>query len=674
MNNKLFAISVACLAILSCNGSKIKRSYEELPLGAIRPQGWLEEMLLRQRDGITADLDKTYEKVLGDANGWLGGPGDRWERGPYWVDGLLPLAYILDDDALKAKANRWVEWMIASAKPNGYFGPDRDFPPVPGLQTDKTFDWWPKMVALKILQQHYNATQDARVLDLMRGYFRYQLDSLPSRPLDTWSFWSRYRAGDEIDVLLWYYSKTGDKNAPRLAALLHEQGFDFTGEFLKGELLAGKGGIHGVNLAQGLKEPVIWWQLHPEQKYLDAVHKAMADIRRHQGYANGMFGADEALHGNSPTQGSELCSAVELMYSYEQMLKATGEALFADELERVAFNALPAQVSEDFKYHQYFQQANQVSACLGNHNFDCINSGTSLVFGFLSGYPCCLTNLHQGGPKFTQNLWLRSADGGIAALVYAPCSISTEIGGERISITEETAYPFEEDIRFSISCGRGASFPLSLRIPGWCKGASISVNGKVLAASEIAGAKCLEDGGGTVSIKRAWADGDRIVLHLPMQTGVSRWHENAVSVERGPLVYALGIKERWQETRLDENRRKYHGDSCFEVFPDSPWNYGLTAKQLKSPEKLQVLVDSAKFASPWPWNAESSPVSIRVSASRIPEWQIYNGDAGPQPWSPLPEGDVNHRSPFKVTARETITLVPYGCTRLRISEFPVLTR
>ena len=667
---------ILLIAAASCTGNNtcsipefpgshgLHYSFEELPLGAIRPEGWLRETLIRQRDGISANLDETYPQVLGADNGWLGGTGDFWERGPYWIDGLLPLAYILDDDALKAKVRPWVESMLASAKPNGYFGPDKGYPARPGIQCDKPFDWWPKMVALKVLRQHYNATQDSRVLDLMCGYFRYQLDSLPSQPLDKWSFWSRYRAGDEMDVLLWYYAKTGDKNAPKLAALLHEQGFDFTGEFLKGELLAREGLIHGVNLAQGLKEPVIWWQLHPEQKYLDAVHKGMADIRLHHGYANGMFGADEALHGNSPTQGSELCSAVELMYSYEQMLKVTGEPLYADELERVAFNALPAQVSEDFKYHQYFQQANQVSASLGNHNFDCANSGTSLVFGFLAGYPCCLTNLHQGWPKFTQNLWLRSADGGLAALVYSPCRVETDVAGVNVSIKEDTAYPFEESVRFILGTDKAVSFPISLRIPSWCEGASVNINGKEHQA----------DAKGNVVIQKTWSDGDEILLHLPMQTSISRWQENAVSIERGPLVYALGIKEKWQNTTLDGNLRKYHGDSCLEVLPDSPWNYGLTAEQLKAPENLKVEVDSSKMAIPWPWGLDSAPIRIIVSASRIPEWQLYCGDAGPLSWSPLPEGDVNHRSPYKVQQCESITLVPYGCTRLRISEFPVLTR
>lgn len=80
-----------------------RKPYIELPIGSIKPTGWLKEMLLRQSAGMSSSLDLLYPEVMGERNGWLGGDGDQWERGPYWIDGLLPLAYILDDDLLKQK-------------------------------------------------------------------------------------------------------------------------------------------------------------------------------------------------------------------------------------------------------------------------------------------------------------------------------------------------------------------------------------------------------------------------------------------------------------------------------------------------------------------------------------------------------------------------------------------
>ena len=312
--------------------------YLELPLGAIKPQGWLREMLIRQKNGATGNLDKLYPLVMNQRNGWLGGDGDKWERGSYWIDGLLPLAYILDDKELIAKTKPWIEWTLNSQQPDGYFGPSKDYSYERGLQRDNSRDWWPKMVMLKILKQYYSATGDKRVINLMTNYFKYQLKELPAKPLDHWTFWARYRGGDNLMVVYWLYNITGDTFLLELGNLIHKQTFDFTNAFLNTDMLSAKRSIHCVNLAQGIKEPIIYYQQHPEQKYLDATDKGFDDIRKYNGLAHGLYGGDEALHGNNPTQGSELCTAVEMMFSLEGMLKIIGKVGYAEHLEKIAFN------------------------------------------------------------------------------------------------------------------------------------------------------------------------------------------------------------------------------------------------------------------------------------------------------------------------------------------------
>ena len=247
--------------------------YLELPLGAIKPKGWLREMLVSQKRGSTGKMDDLYPSVMGKRNGWLGGDGDQWERGPYWVDGLLPLAYILEDKELIAKVKPWVEWSIKSQTPDGYFGPAKDYPEESGLQRDNSRDWWPKMVMLKVLQQYYSATNDKRVIKLMTNYFTYQLRELPKQPLDHWTYWAKYRAGDNLQMVYWLHEITGDKFLLELGDLIHKQAFDFTNAFLNTDLLSKEGSIHTVNLAQGLKEPIIYYQHHPEKQYIDAIKK-----------------------------------------------------------------------------------------------------------------------------------------------------------------------------------------------------------------------------------------------------------------------------------------------------------------------------------------------------------------------------------------------------------------
>lgn len=621
--------------------------YMELPLGAIQPSGWLREMLVRQAAGATGALDSLYPQVMGVRNGWRGGDGDQWERGPYWLDGLLPLAYILHDSALIAKTKPFVEWTLGSQQADGYFGPARDYPGEPGLQRDNCRDWWPHMVMLKVLQQYYSATGDKRVIKLMTGYFHYQLTELPKAPLDHWTFWARYRAGDNLQAVYWLYNITGDAALLKLADLLHKQTFDYTSAFLNTKLLSTDGSIHGVNLAEGMKEPLVYFQQHPEARYLNATDKGLADLERFDGMPFGLFGADESLHGNDPTQGSELCTAVEMLYTLETLLQIGGRTDYADRLERVAFNALPTQIDSSFMTRQYFQQANQVEATRYYRNFDVNHDGTDVCYGLFSGYTCCTANMHQGWPKFAENLWYATADGGLAALVYAPCSVTARVSGETVTIEEETNYPFGETIKFKVTTSGTGSFPLKFRVPRWSVGAAVLVNGVAVAGMDS-----------VVSVHRTWKTGDVVELRLPMHIATRRWHENAVSVERGPLVYALKIGG---ETRTVVDTSGY--GTFTEIRPTTPWNYGLedvSKKALEANFKVETLAVGV-----YPWTESAAPIVIRAKARRIPSWGIYNESAGPQPYSNIYQQQVG-------AGVEDVILIPYGCTRLRISEFPVV--
>lgn len=643
-----------------------ERPYIALPLGAIEARGWLLETLERQSAGLSSQMDVLYPEVVGERNGWLGGDGDQWERGPYWIDGLLPLAYILDDDQLKEKVKPWVEWALASQQESGFFGPTTDYEYERGLQRTWSHDWWPRMVVLKILQQHYSATGDQRVIDFMTKYFRYQLETLPTTPLGNWTFWAEYRACDNLQAVLWLYNITGDEWLLDLSDLLHEQSFDYTEFVLETDKLQKLNTIHCVNLAQGIKEPVIYWQHRPEQKYLDAVKQGFEDIRKYNGFANGMYGGDEALHGNNPTQGSELCSAVELMFSLEEMIKVTGDLDFVDHLEKVAFNALPTQITDDFMARQYFQQANQVKVSRSLHNFDINHGETDLVFGLLTGYPCCTCNFHQGWPKFTQNLWYATPDGGLAALVYSPSQVSAKVrGGVEVTITEDTCYPMDDKIKFNVALAEGVEevcFPLSLRIPSWAKEATLTVNGEAVEAAVESGKVCV--------IERTWKSGDVVELTMPMSLKVDEWYEQSVSVERGPLVYAVKVGEKWIEKKFTDPADAIYGKTYFEVHPTTPWNYGLVYFDTNKPEEaMEVVVNQEKLANNWYWNLENNPIEIKVKAKRIPKWTLYNNMAGPLPYGRMIYGPSNKQEPV-----ETITLVPYGCTTLRVSEIPLLEK
>ena len=630
----------------------VAQPYTALPIGAIQAEGFLLEMLKIQRDGLTGHLDSVYSLVCGDNNGWLGGNGDGWERGPYWLDGLVPLAYLLDDDELKAKAQKWIDWSIENQQEDGYFGPKplpEDFEHIPGTQQGMRNDWWPKMVMLKVLQQYYMATGDERVITLMTRYFRYQLKMLPENELGYVTFWANRRGGDNLAVVYWLYNITGDEFLLELAEIIHEQTYDWTGVYA-GDMIRKLNplpDLHCVNVAQGLKEPVIYYQQHPEEKYLEAVKKGLEALKDVHGFVNGMYGGDERLHGNDPTQGSELCSAVEMMYCFESMIPVTGDVFYADYLEKVAYNVLPTQVTDDFLRKQYFQQVNQIKVSDDERNFFNDREGRN-VFGTTTGYPCCLTNMHQGWPKFVQNTWYATADNGIAALVYGPTKVTAKVAdGDLVTITEKTGYPFRENIAFQIETEKEVSFPFHLRIPEWCNSFEIKINGihqDVKPENNI------------VVLNRKWKTNDRVELNLAMDFRFSYWHEMSLGIERGPLVYALRIGEEWREV----TNGKYD-DTFWEVIPKTPWNYAIWYKTV---DDIDFEIELADSIQPNPWNPENAPVTVKTKGRRMPIWQEERNMAGKTPSPAWPYRKVEE-------TEEEILLIPYGCTTLRIAQFPV---
>ena len=637
-----------------------RRAYAELPLGHIQPEGWLKVQLSAMRNGMSGNLDTLYSAVMGPRNGWLGGDGDVWERGPYWIDGLLPLAYILDDEALKEKVKPWVEWALASQTPDGHFGPTQDRPYERGLQRDKARDWWPKMVVLKVLQQYYSATKDKRVIDFMTRYFRYQLETLPQRSLDYWTYWGKQRGADNLSVVYWLYNITGDDFLLDLGELIHGQTLDWEGIFTNGDELYRQQSLHCVNLAQGFKAPAIYYQQSGDPALLESLKSGVKTIRSTIGYPTGLWAGDENIRYGDPTLGSELCTAVEMMFSLEEIIKITGDPYWADYLERVAYNALPTQVTDNCDARQYFQQLNQIEVTRKYRNFSTPHTDTDTVFGLLTGYPCCTSNYHQGWTKFIQNLWYSTPDGGLAALVYAPSVLTTKLAdGRRIEIRETTNYPFEENIVFDISLsGRGSSsFPLYLRKPSWSADTCFLLNGKPVVPATA--------DGNVVVLNREWRDGDRLEIKFEANVKVGYWYDGAAVAERGALVYALKMNETWNRCEVEPERRAVYGDSYYEVTSDSPWNFCMLRENLK-PENISGSFEVVRSAvmSEYPWNVENAPITIRTRVRRIPRWQEYNGSAGPISYS------TRNRSEITKTD-ETVELVPYGCTTLRITEFPV---
>ena len=178
--------------------------------------------------------------------------------------------------------------------------------------------------------------------------------------------------------------------------------------------------------------------------------RMIAELDKYHGLPNGMFSCDEHLAGPNPSQGSELCTVVEYMFSLEQSLAIQGDPALGDRLERLAFNALPGALTDDMWAHQYDQEPNQVECSLHREPWT-TNGPESNLFGLEPNFGCCTANFHQGWPKFAASLFMLSQDDGLVAAAYAPCEVRTIVRDTPVDVVEETSYPFRGTVRMSVN-------------------------------------------------------------------------------------------------------------------------------------------------------------------------------------------------------------------------------
>lgn len=622
-----------------------------LPLGSVKPTGWLRRQLEIQAAGQSGHLDEFWWSV-GPQSGWLGGLGEAWERGPYYLDGLLPLAWLLDSAPLKAKAQKFIDWTLSNAQPSGMIGPKAND------------DWWPRMVMLKVLTQYHELTQDPRVIPVMTQYFHYQLREMPERPLFEWG---RFRWQDEIVSIIWLYNRTGDEQLLELAHLLCKQGWNWRAAFadfpfkepvtLREDYqsftttstkprAADRGMFsHGVNNAMGLKASPVWSIVSGSAEDRAAIHSQLATLDDFHGQTIGLYAADEHFAGRNPSRGVELCAVVEAMYSLELAVAITGDVRLADRLERIAYNALPAAFSDDMWTHQYDQQTNQIQCSVAWGPWG-TNGAAAGLFGLEPQSGCCTANFHQGWPKLTASLWMASIDGGLAAMVYAPCEVTTVVRDVPVRLSVVTDYPFRDEAQIHLDPVKALSFPLKLRVPSWARGVKVNVNGRAAKTP-------IKDG--FVTLQRLWRKGDRVDLIFDFETRAVQGFNQSVSIEHGPLLFSLPIGERWEKLldRGPQDQPELVAD--WEVYPTTAWNYGI--------DQNTTFYRSERAVPAIPFSSEAPAVTVTVNARPVPQWTTDLHYAPPPPPSPVSVASTSH---------QRIELIPYAAAKLRITSFPVV--
>jgi hypothetical protein len=632
----------------------IGQAFVKLPVGSIKAAGWLKKQLELQRDGLTGHLGEISIWLTRDDNAWLNKDGKGkfgWEELPYWLKGYGDIAYMLCDKTMLQNTKFWIDAVLNNQRPDGDFGPVI-------LKGNGNRDLWANMPMLWCLQSYYEYSKDARVLNFMSKYFKWELTVPDNKFLK--DYWENSRGGDNLVSVYWLYNHTGEADLLDLATKIDRN----TADWRQNNNLPN---WHNVNVAECFREPATYYQQSHNTNDLTATYNDFKLIRTIYGQVpGGMFGADEnARKGyTDPRQAVETCGMVEQMTSDELLLQYTGDTYWAGNCEDVAFNTFPAAFTADYKALRYLTAPNMVVSDNKNHSPGISNEGPFLMMNPFSSR-CCQHNHAAGWVYYAENSWMATPDNGLAAQLYSAGSVSAKVGkGTLINITESTHYPFNDRVEFTINTTKITAFPLYLRVPGWCANASVKVNGKPLAFNAMPG--------GYIPIKNKWNNNDKVTLQLPMQLTVRQWdqNKNSVSVNYGPLTFSLKIAEKYEK---EDSKANTQGDSgwqpgadankwpAYNIYPASAWNYGLIVDE-QHPENSFTIVKKAWPKDDNPFTNANAPIELLAKGKQLPDWVIDKyGLCGLLPQSPV-------KSTKNVAA---LTLVPMGGARLRISSFPV---
>lgn len=604
-------------------GVKTMQKYNFFTTNEIKPSGWLKRQLEIQAEGLGGNLDRIWPDVADSA--WIGGSREGWERVPYWLDGFVPLAYLLDNTDMKQRAKRYMDAIIASQKPDGWICPCSD-------EERSEYDSWAVLLISKVLVVYYDCTQDDRIPNVLYRVLKNYYDLLSSGELQLINY-AKYRWFEGFIAIRFLYERCHENWLLELAKILSKQGADYNGftELWKVPLNRWRYETHIVNIAMALKAEALTADIL-KNSYTDNATSLCNILDKYNGTPTGIFTGDECLAGLSPVHGTELCSVVELMYSYEWLYAYTGDEKWAERLELAAFNALPATISEDMWTHQYDQLSNQIACEIfpGKPIFR-TNYSDAHIFGLEPNFGCCTANFGQGWPKFALAAYMHTANTVINVLPV-PSKLKTDC----YSISLETDYPFNNSFRYHISAK--TEFTFIIRIPTLAE--RLVVNGKESDVREL-----------EFKIKPS----ENTVIDISFETKpafIERPYGLATA-RCGSLVFSLPIKYEkcMHEYARDNVERKY--PYCdYELIPTGNWAFAFADEELKAEHRTVGKI---------PFSESAPPMILKTKLCEI-NWGLLDGYE--TVCDKIPHSTVPLSAPVEME------LYPYGCAKLRMTEMP----
>ena len=590
----------------------------------MKPLGWIKRQLQIQARGLSGNLDKMWPDVRDSA--WIGGDREGWERVPYWLDGFIPLAYLLEDADMIARAQKYIEAILAMQKPDGWICPCDD-------EKRSKYDTWAVQLISKVLTVYFDCTGDERIPEVLYKVLKNYYELLQDGSVHLFA-WGKHRWFECFIAIRFIYARYPEKWLIELAELLAEQGADYNTyvELWKRPLNRWRMETHIVNLMMMLKSEAVSHELLGRE-YTDNAEYLRGVLDRYNGTVFESFTGDECLSGLSPIQGTELCAIVEQMFSYELLYAHTGDAKWAERLEVLAFNALPATISEDMWTHQYLQMSNQI-ACqrFPGRSLFRSNNGEAHIFGLEPHFGCCAANHNQGWPKLALFAFLHQGNTVINSLMI-PSVLTTD----KFSIRLETDYPFVNTMRYTVESSQ--DFTFRIRIPSFAQ--NLSVNGQPVETRD----------------QQFEIHPGKTVLNLAFETKpyLKKRPHDLYAVQNGSLIFSVPIAYKKEMYEYEKNGVERKFPYCdYELIPQSDWNYAYCTDNFKTERKEPGAV---------PFSGEMPPVTIAANVQQI-SWGLEEGFetvCAKRPESVEPISDV-----------QQIQLIPYGCAKLRMTEMPLI--
>ena len=609
-----------------------KSVYELLTTKEIKPKGWLLDQLKIQANGLSGNLDKVWGDIRDSA--WVGGNCEGWERVPYWLDGFVPLAFLLEDDDMIARAKKYIDAIIAGQKEDGWICPCKD-------EERGRYDMWALILIAKVLALYADCTGDERIEGVLkRALFQFNNHIAGN----TLFGWGQYRWFECLIPIYWLYERCPEDWLLDLAVTIYSQGAGYRELFenWRDTTPERRWGFqpHVVNLAMAFKAEALVSKITKKELDSDELAELMyQNLMEYHGMAVGHFTGDECISGNSPIQGTELCSVAEAMFSYETIFGVNGKVKWIDRLEQLAFNAFPATNSPDMWTHQYDQQTNQIECSrFKDKVIFRTNSGESNLFGLEPNYGCCTANFNQAWPKFALATFMKSEDG-IVSAALAPAQADLEINGAAVSVSLDTLYPFRDTLTYTVKTEKPCEFTLGIRIPGFVK--SAAVEGKNAAVGEM------------FNVRKTWSGEETVEVKFEMEFEFVNRPEDMFALRRGPLFYSVAIDEDWQKLEFTRNGVERKFPYCdYEIFAKSKWNYAFAGDDFEVCEHVDF---------DCPFSTKNPPISVIADMVEI-DWGLE------APYVNVCARVPKSREPL--TAPAKIKLIPYGCTNLRMTEMP----